>query len=169
MSGVQDPIDGALAAAQKAIDIAAADNGADVGCCLPRRVDAGCVMLSASSEVDAAEANVVAAAAAAVAAVRAVPALQLVVFDLTGVSFFGSCGIAMLVQAQADILLGGAAIRVVGDSNRVVRRPLEATGLLDHFTWLTADWLSGTDAFDLTLRSRRLPIHGDAIDRFGSK
>jgi anti-sigma B factor antagonist len=56
-------------------------------------------------------------------------AVRSVVIDLNGVTFFSSVGLATLVNAvkQADELHKG--LRIVVGANRVVRRPLEATGM----------------------------------------
>lgn len=50
------------------------------------------------------------------------------VFDLTGVDFFGSAGLAVLAEAQAKATQLGSSVWVVA-STRTVSRPLEITGL----------------------------------------
>lgn len=58
---------------------------------------------------------------------------ELLVVDLTGVSFLGSHGLAALVGAAQESAQGRnkAPLRLVVDSNRPVVRPLEVTGLDD--------------------------------------
>lgn len=55
------------------------------------------------------------------------------VVDLTGVTFLGSAGLAVLVGAQADAEGRGCRLLLVPGS-RIVERALEATGLLGLFT-----------------------------------
>jgi anti-sigma B factor antagonist len=50
------------------------------------------------------------------------------VFDLTGVSFLGSAGLAVLAHTQTTAATRGDVIQVVA-SARAVLRPLEVTGL----------------------------------------
>ncbi|GAA1829559.1 hypothetical protein GCM10009836_04310 [Pseudonocardia ailaonensis] len=137
MNAEKEPtIDDAVAAAQAAIVAESAANGANPCCCVLRRVDVACLMVSVFGEVDSAEAEVV---TAAIDAVRTVRAVELLIVDLTGVMFFGSRGIAMLVRAQAASPVGGTDVGLIGISNRAVRRPLQATGLLEQFSWLATN------------------------------
>jgi len=53
-----------------------------------------------------------------------------VVLDLSEVSFLGSSGLAVLVEARDQAQQGGHALRLVC-SSRIVLRALEATGLRD--------------------------------------
>jgi anti-sigma B factor antagonist len=50
------------------------------------------------------------------------------VLDLTGVTFFASAGLHVLVDLQHDAASRGLALRVVADS-RIVLRPMEITGV----------------------------------------
>jgi anti-sigma B factor antagonist len=84
----------------------------------------GVVIVSLTGELDMATENQ-AAVALRDATARGVP----VVLDMTGLRFFSSAGLRLLVR-----LHDGASVdvRLAGDQ-RVVRRPLELTGLLDLF------------------------------------
>jgi anti-anti-sigma factor len=84
----------------------------------------GVVIVSLTGELDTATVNQ-AAVALQDATARGVP----VVLDMTGLRFFSSAGLRLLVR-----LHDGASVdvRLAGDQ-RVVRRPLELTGLLDLF------------------------------------
>lgn len=55
------------------------------------------------------------------------------VLDMTGVSFLGSAGLAVLVEASQHAKRRGTAFRVVA-VERAVTRPLVATGLGDVFS-----------------------------------
>ncbi|HVL85080.1 MAG TPA: STAS domain-containing protein [Pseudonocardia sp.] len=55
-----------------------------------------------------------------------------VVLDLTGVTFMGSTGIAVLVDADWQARQRGAQLRVVVDDTRAVVRPLDAAGIRRH-------------------------------------
>jgi anti-sigma B factor antagonist len=57
---------------------------------------------------------------------------QRLVIDLSGVSFLGSSGLAVLVECLDDARERGTDLRLVANS-RGVMRPLEATGLTDLF------------------------------------
>ncbi|HEY0501040.1 MAG TPA: STAS domain-containing protein [Kutzneria sp.] len=50
------------------------------------------------------------------------------VLDLTGVTFFASAGLHVLVDLQHDATTRGLALRVVADT-RIVLRPMEITGV----------------------------------------
>ncbi len=54
------------------------------------------------------------------------------VIDLSGLSFLGSSGLAVLVESLDDARGGGTDLRLVCSSREVVR-PLEATGLTELF------------------------------------
>lgn len=56
-----------------------------------------------------------------------------VVLDLTDVTFLGSAGLAVLVGANDAATQNDGKLWVVPGS-RIVRRAMEATGLLPHFT-----------------------------------
>lgn len=60
------------------------------------------------------------------------PAVTLLVLDLSEVSFLGSAGLAVLVAAKDDADRRGHVLRLVCGS-RIVTRALEATGLMDLF------------------------------------
>jgi anti-sigma B factor antagonist len=51
-----------------------------------------------------------------------------VVLDLTGVTFFASAGLHILVDLQHDATARGVTLHVVADS-RIVLRPMEITGV----------------------------------------
>ncbi len=57
---------------------------------------------------------------------------QRLVLDLSGVSFLGSSGLAVLVECLDDARGRGSDLRLVANSRQVVR-PLEATGLTTLF------------------------------------
>jgi anti-sigma B factor antagonist len=61
-----------------------------------------------------------------------VPAVPLLVLDLTEVTFLGSAGLAVLVAAKDDADLRQHRLRLVPGS-RIVVRALQATGLLTIF------------------------------------
>jgi anti-sigma B factor antagonist len=52
-----------------------------------------------------------------------------VVVDLTAVSFFGSAGLAVLIDAASQAERPREALRVVVDHNRPAIRPIQVTGL----------------------------------------
>jgi anti-anti-sigma factor len=83
----------------------------------------GVVIVSMAGELD------MATVAEAAAALQAATAHDLpVVLDLTELRFFSSAGLSLLMwlhRASADVRLAG--------DHRIVRRPLELTGLLDLF------------------------------------
>ncbi|GAA2852833.1 hypothetical protein GCM10010472_07540 [Pseudonocardia halophobica] len=60
------------------------------------------------------------------------PEAPLVVLDLSGVTFLGSAGLAVLVAAKDAVERRGHTLRLVCGS-RIVTRALEATGLLALF------------------------------------
>ncbi|GAA4558023.1 STAS domain-containing protein [Pseudonocardia xishanensis] len=61
-----------------------------------------------------------------------IPEAPLVVLDLSGVTFLGSAGLAVLVAAKDQVERAGHTLRLVCGS-RIVTRALEATGLLGLF------------------------------------
>ena len=61
------------------------------------------------------------------------PVVPLLVLDLSDVTFLGSAGLAVLVGAKDDAENRGCRLVVVPGS-RIVKRALEATGLLQLFT-----------------------------------
>lgn len=54
------------------------------------------------------------------------------VIDMSGLSFLGSSGLAVLVESLEDARTRGTELRLVCNSRQVVR-PLEATGLTELF------------------------------------
>ncbi|WP_309115318.1 STAS domain-containing protein [Saccharothrix sp.] len=58
---------------------------------------------------------------------------ETLVLDMSGVSFLGSAGLAVLVEASQHAKRRGTAFRVVA-VDRAVTRPLAATGLGDVFS-----------------------------------
>lgn len=84
----------------------------------------GCLVLSVVGEVDALTVPVLRAAVSA-GIVENGP----VVVDLTKVSFLGSAGLAMLVDAVRDANQHDTSVRIVVGFSRPVVRPLEVTGL----------------------------------------
>jgi len=55
-----------------------------------------------------------------------------VVLDMTGLSFFSSAGLTLLLQLHEDVQDKRVEVRLAGDQ-RVVTRPLELTGLMKLF------------------------------------
>ena len=51
------------------------------------------------------------------------------VVDLTGVTFFGSTGLSVLLEAAQQAQRQGQLLRVIVGTNAVVTRPIEVTGL----------------------------------------
>jgi anti-sigma B factor antagonist len=84
-------------------------------------------LLRASGEID-----ILSAPALRTALLPALESAELVVLDLSGVSFLGSSGLAVLVEARDHAQQGGHQLRLVC-SSRIVLRALEATGLRDLF------------------------------------
>ena len=56
---------------------------------------------------------------------------RLCVVDLTGVSFLGSPGLAMLVTASQQTSSLGGELRIVIDPDQPIIRPAQITGLID--------------------------------------
>jgi anti-anti-sigma factor len=84
----------------------------------------GVVIVSLAGELDMSTVDG-AAVALRDATARGVP----VVLDMTGLRFFSSAGLRLLVRLHEGVSVD---VRLAGDQ-RVVRRPLELTGLLDLF------------------------------------
>jgi anti-sigma B factor antagonist len=84
-------------------------------------------VLRASGEIDILSASSL--RETLLAAVREVPS---VVLDLSGVSFLGSSGLAVLVEARDQAERAGHELRLMRPS-RIASRALEATGLLELF------------------------------------
>ncbi len=84
----------------------------------------GVVIISVSGELDMSTVDKVAVALRDAAA-RTAP----IVLDMTGLRFFSSAGLTLLVRLHQN---PSADVRLAVDQ-RVVRRPLELTGLLDLF------------------------------------
>ena len=59
---------------------------------------------------------------------------RMVVIDLSEVSFFGSPGIAVLIDAETAARTSGQLLRVVVDHRRPVIRPLTIMGLTGYLT-----------------------------------
>jgi anti-sigma B factor antagonist len=85
---------------------------------------AGVVIVSVTGELDMSTVDQVAVALQD-AVTRGVP----VVLDMTGLRFFSSAGLRLLVRLHET---ASVDVRIAGDQ-RVVLRPLELTGLLDLF------------------------------------
>jgi anti-sigma B factor antagonist len=64
------------------------------------------------------------------------PATELVVLDLSDVTFFGSRGLEVVVQGARAAEAAGTALRgVTGPGNRRVIRPLDITGVDQTIPW----------------------------------
>jgi anti-sigma B factor antagonist len=87
----------------------------------------GAVVVSLAGELDMATADLAAAALRDAVAVGAP-----VVLDLTGLRFFSSAGLNLLLQLHEDMRERHLDVRLAGDQ-RAVARPLELTGLTDLF------------------------------------
>jgi anti-sigma B factor antagonist len=87
----------------------------------------GARILHASGEID-----IISAPALRDALLPAVAAAQLVVLDLSDVTFLGSSGLAVLVEARDQARQNGRELRLVC-TTRIVLRALEATGLRELF------------------------------------
>ena len=92
-----------------------------------RPVRDGVALVTVAGEVDIAT---VPSLRARLAPLAADPVVRLLVCDLSRVTFFGCRGASMLLEFQATLVARGARLRVVANSN-VVLRPLAVTGLLD--------------------------------------
>lgn len=87
------------------------------------------VVLGVSGEVDTFTAPNL---RAAVAEVLEAPDVAAVIIDLSQVGFFGSAGLGVLVDIDADVTARAAVLRVVVDHHRGVVEPLQVTGLDRH-------------------------------------
>ncbi|EWC63204.1 hypothetical protein UO65_1418 [Actinokineospora spheciospongiae] len=99
-----------------------------------------------AGELDLATAPV--ARAALDDAVRAVGGRHLVV-DLTGLTFLGSPGLGLLVNAWGRCAGGGAPFTVVAPPGGAPHRVLEVTGLIGSITVVEGVWeVVGSEAID---------------------
>jgi anti-anti-sigma factor len=98
----------------------------------------GIAVLAVAGEVDNAEA---AAVGSALDELLRSPRTALVVLDLSGVTFFGSRGLAVVVDAARTAGQAGTELRgATGPDNRRVTRPLDITGVDQTIPWFpTAD------------------------------
>jgi anti-sigma B factor antagonist len=85
-------------------------------------------LLRASGEID-----ILSAPALRTALLPALESAELVILDLSEVSFLGSSGLAVLVEARDHAQQGGHHQLRLVCSSRIVLRALEATGLRDLF------------------------------------
>lgn len=92
-----------------------------------RPVRDGVALVTVAGELDIATAPSLHVRLAPLAADSVV---RLLVCDLSQVTFFGCAGASALLDLQATLVTRGARLRVVANSN-VVLRPLTVTGLLD--------------------------------------
>jgi len=88
------------------------------------------VVLSAVGEVDVATGPQLRAALADALGEEGV---DVVVVDLSGVTFMGSTAIAVLVDAHWEAGQAGKSLRLVSGESRSVMRPLEAAGVATMF------------------------------------
>jgi anti-sigma B factor antagonist len=95
-------------------------------------------VLAVAGEVDNAEA---AAVGSALQELLRSPRTALVVLDLSEVTFFGSRGLAVVVDGARAARSAGTELRgVTGPDNRRVLRPLDITGVDQAIPWFpTAD------------------------------
>ena len=83
------------------------------------------VVVEVSGEIDSAEADEIEGVLHEAIAVEPV-----VLLDLSAVRYFGSAGLALVVEAHRAALARGVAFAVVsGEGNRAVTRPLAITGV----------------------------------------
>ncbi|HKN96473.1 MAG TPA: STAS domain-containing protein [Pseudonocardiaceae bacterium] len=87
----------------------------------------GAVVVSLTGELDMATVG-----QASTALKEAVETGAPVVLDLTGLQFFSSAGLNMLLQLHEDARERQLDVRLAGDQ-RAVARPLELTGLIELF------------------------------------
>src|SRR5688572_1895877 len=91
----------------------------------------GVVAVAAAGEVDSSTAPDL---RAALDAVLADPACRCLRLDLSGVTFISSAGLSVLIAAREDARTRKIELQLPGlADNRIVRRPLELTGMLDLF------------------------------------
>jgi anti-anti-sigma factor len=95
-------------------------------------------VLAVAGEVDNAEA---AAVESALQELLRSPRTSVVVLDLSAVTFFGSRGLAVVVDGARAARAAGTELRgVTGPDNRRVQRPLDVTGVDQTIPWFaTAD------------------------------
>ncbi|MFE2754667.1 STAS domain-containing protein [Actinosynnema sp. NPDC059335] len=98
-----------------------------------REVSAGVVVVAVAGELDMATTPAV---EGHVRAVLGRP-VRVLVLDLSGVTFLGSTGINMLIALRAACVAEDTALRLVV-TTKVVRQPLQLTGLVDRFTIVAA-------------------------------
>jgi anti-sigma B factor antagonist len=103
-----------------------------------RRPADGVAVLAVAGEVDNAEA---AAVEAALDDLLRAPGAELVVLDLSEVTFFGSRGLAVVVNGARTARAAGTELRgATGADNRRVTRPLDISGVDQTIAWFpTAD------------------------------
>ncbi|HVV24538.1 MAG TPA: STAS domain-containing protein [Pseudonocardiaceae bacterium] len=87
----------------------------------------GIVVVSLVGELDMSTAD-----DAAVALREATVSARAVVVDMTGLRFFASAGVNVLLQLRRDMDEKGVTVRLVADQ-RAVLRPLELMGMADLF------------------------------------
>ncbi|OLT09981.1 hypothetical protein BJF78_29585 [Pseudonocardia sp. CNS-139] len=97
---------------------------------LRQDVRAGCVVVTVAGEVDMVTAGRL---RHAVGTALADAGTSPVVIDLTGVSFLGSHGLAVLLEARRAAV-ATLPLRVVVDSTRPVIRPMQVSGVAELLT-----------------------------------
>jgi anti-sigma B factor antagonist len=94
-------------------------------------------VLAVAGEVDNAEA---AAVASALEELLRSPRTAVVVLDLSAVTFFGSRGLALVVDGARTAGQAGTELRgVTGPDNRRVTRPLDITGVDRSIDWFPTE------------------------------
>lgn len=92
-----------------------------------RPVREGVCLVTVAGEVDM---LTVASLRQALAPLVADPGVDMVICDLSRVSFFGCSGVTALLDAREVMVRRGARLRLVAQAHAVLR-PLTVTGLLD--------------------------------------
>lgn len=87
----------------------------------------GVVVVSLSGELDMSTAD-----DAGTALREATPTAEAVVVDMTGLRFFASAGLNILLQLRRELQDRGVDVRLAADQ-RAVLRPLELMGVADQF------------------------------------
>lgn len=87
----------------------------------------GAVIVSVAGELDMVTVN-----QAAVAVKEAIARGDTVILDMTGLRFFSSAGLTLLLQLHEAVQDSQVEVHLAGDQ-RVVTRPLELTGLTELF------------------------------------
>ncbi|WP_367129671.1 STAS domain-containing protein [Saccharothrix sp. HUAS TT1] len=105
------------------------DDFTDVVTLATREVSAGVVVVEVSGELDMATTPVVEEYVLR----RLDDVGRVLVLDLSGVTFFGSTGINLLITLRTACEAAGSQLRVVA-TTKVVLHPLELTDLTQHFT-----------------------------------